>query len=70
MKKVVVMDLEEYDNLAVKITKNIIEKAKASYGFRLISRDTGKEIEDDFTLSGFFLIPITQVLRSEEEKKE
>lgn len=43
MKKCVIYDQQEFDDLPTKLIQAICDKAKKGYGFKFISRETGEE---------------------------
>lgn len=63
MRKVIIFDEEEYRNLRWKIVQSILLYSKKSYGFKMISRETGEELEDD-AIVGSLLPPIEIILGS------
>lgn len=62
IKKTIIMDMDEYNKLPNVIIANIIRLSKESYGFRMISRETNKEITDAMTIFGLLYSAIEQGL--------
>lgn len=54
--------MDEYNKLPNVIIANIIRLSKESYGFRMISRETNKEITDAMTIFGLLYSAIEQGL--------
>jgi hypothetical protein len=65
MRKVIIFDEEEYRNLRWKIVQSILLYSKKSYGFKMVSRDTKKELEDD-AVRGMLLSTIDKILEMED----
>lgn len=62
MRKVIIFDEEEYRNLRWKIVQSILLYSKKSYGFKMISRETDEELEDN-AVEGSLLSPIDKILK-------
>jgi len=47
MKEVFIIEKTEFIGLSVLIAENIIEQSKKFYGFKMVSRDTNRELSED-----------------------
>jgi hypothetical protein len=52
MKEVFVIEKAEFVGLSVLIAESIIEQSKKFYGFKMVSRDTNRELDDDAMIGG------------------
>lgn len=50
MKEVFIIEKTEFIGLSVVIAESIIEYSKKFYGFKMVSRDTNRELSDDAAL--------------------
>ena len=58
MQRVIICTDKEIDELKRGIVNSIHEFSKQSYGFKMVSRDTGEEITDADQVRGMLFIPI------------
>ena len=61
MQKTISMTEKEFDQIKWDIITEIHEFSKKPYGFKMISRDTGKEITDDMEIHGMLFPSIEHV---------
>ena len=63
MQRVIIIPEKEFENLRHDIIREIHEFSKRSFGFKMISRDTGEEITDDDMVQGMLSHPIERVFK-------
>ena len=64
MKNVIIIERQEYAELAEKVTDYIIKQSSAGYAYKLISRETGEELEE-LAARGFIGTCVRNVLKLE-----
>ena len=61
MKEVVLIEKDEFEYLPIRIVEAIIASSKRPYGFKMISRETGKELDRD-TIIGLLMPSLRNAL--------
>jgi CTP:phosphocholine cytidylyltransferase-like protein len=63
MKKLIVFEEQEFENLLTEFVKNWQEYSNKGYGCTLINNENKKEINDFNTLCGSFLLPWNETFK-------
>lgn len=63
MQRAIIIPEKEFENLKRDIVKEIHEFSKKGYGFKMMSRESDREIVDDMQVLGTLLPPIDRVFR-------
>jgi hypothetical protein len=66
MREVVVIEKDELDGLSVLIAERIIAYSNMSYGFKMVSQETGRALGEDVML-GMLAVPIRKALQGREK---
>jgi hypothetical protein len=66
MKKQIVFEEKEFNNLLIKFVDNFIEYSKKGYGVKLVCNENKKELENRNEITGSFLLPWENTFKSKE----
>lgn len=66
MREIIIIEKDEVLAMSVQIAERIIAYSKMSYGFKMISRETGRALDKD-VMMGMLSVPISKALQGREK---